>query len=73
MIITLLKRFYIETDGKSETIILYLRINMEANRGIVISLTLYYTHCLDAIEKATKLLSLVTKAAVILGTDSMFK
>lgn len=70
MIIMPLKRCYFETDGKFGTLILELCINMEASGGTVICLTLYYTHRLDALEKATKLLLLMTKATVRLGIGS---
>lgn len=46
---------------------------MEASRGSVICLTLYYTHHLGALEKVAKWLLLMTKATASIGTGSVFK
>lgn len=46
---------------------------MEASRGGVICLTLYYTHHLGALEKVAKLLLLMTNAAASIGAGRMFK
>lgn len=54
-------------------LVLELSINREASRVTVICLTLYYTHRLDAFEKATQMFLLMAKTTVSLGTGVMFK
>lgn len=71
MIITFLKRYYFETDGKFETV--SFKTSTSAWKPVEVLSSVSHCITLYAFEKATKLLLLTTKATLSLGTGRVLK